>query len=185
MGKRKFKPNKKVRKIPRAPREKTEKTYLRGYNSISSTAGGVISPIYISSDPFTLGIQGFSQFAALYRTYRVLKIVVLYTPNTAGAVNNVLVTGSPIIHGTVRKASSPAASYSDVQGDQGCTLTSSNMVWVHKASAIFPDEKLFVSTGVAPTNIFAIETFGSGFAASTNFASTLVTYKIEFASRFF
>jgi len=173
-----------------APRRKTQRVnseicYLRSYNQITSTAGGIISPIYLSTDPFTLSVQGFSQFAALYRSYRVLKIVVAYQPNLTGATNNVLIAGSPIIHGNIRKASTVPASYSDVQGDQSAALTPSNMPFVHKISALAPEEKLYVSTGVAPTNIFAIETYASGYAASTNYGSTLVTYKVQFKDRYF
>jgi len=157
---------------------------VRGYNTITSTAGGVLSPIYINTDPFNLSLASFTTYATIYRSYRVLALKVNFTPVVQGAVNNVLISGTPFLHGTVRKASSAAAAYSDVSADADARQTAINMPWTHSVRAQSPEEMLYISTGITPPNIFAIETYASGMAATTVYGATLVTYIVQFKTRY-
>jgi hypothetical protein len=160
-----------------------ELTYLKGYNTITSTAGGVIAPSYSNTDPFTLSIPGFSTYAALYKEYRVLAIKVQYTPNLDGAVNNVLIAGSPFIIGSDHKGTLTATSYADIQNQTDSRLTAVNRKWTHVARAISPDEMVYTSTGGAQSIGWGVNSYASGYAATTGYGSTLVTYTIQFAQR--
>lgn len=156
---------------------------MKGFNQIISNAGGVIAVAYSNTDPFTLGVPGFSSYAALYKEYRVLAIRAQFTPILEGAANNILIAGVPWMIGSDHKGALVAAGYSDIQNQTDSKLCAINKKWSHIARAISPEEMAYTSTAGAPAVGWGINTYASGYAAVTTYGATIVTYTIQFAQR--
>jgi len=171
--------------IPRAFAVNSEPTmvWLRAFNTITSTAGGVISPVYSNTDPRTLAID-FSNYAALYTEYRVLGIHVEYQPGVMFSTNNVLTYGQPWGIGTIRGSLSSATTYTDVATLPDVKLKSVNQPWRWECRSVQPLEMGFISVSTDPTSSYSIRTFASGYAATTTYGSTIVTYCLQFLARF-
>jgi len=171
-------------KTPRSLTVKSEPimAWLRAFNTITSTAGGIISPVYSNSDP-RVGATDFANYANLYNEYRVLGVHVEYQPIAMFAVNNVLIQGQAMAIGTIRDSLSSASTYTDVTSLADARLRSLNQPWRMDVRAVQPLEMGFISVGSDPTTTYSIRTYASGYAASTTYGSTLVTYAIQFLSR--
>jgi hypothetical protein len=170
-----------------APRNLLKKSeplmvWLRAFNTITSTAGGVLSPVYSNTDPRSLALD-FASYAGIYQEYRVLGVHVAFTPVLMYASNNVLITGQPFSIGTIRDNVSSPSSYNGVAGLADCRLRSSNTPWRAECRAVQSTEMSFIPVATDPTSTFSIRIFASGFAANTIYGSTLVTYAIQFLNR--
>jgi len=165
-------------------RRSFQQVYLRLESTITSTAGGVIAPVYSSSDPRTLATD-FSALAAIYSEYRVVSIHLLFIPVVTGAVNNVLIFGLPASTATQTGSLSAATAYTDLVGADSLRKWSLNRMFSHGARAMGSDEMGFTPVGSDPAtaSTYSIKTYASGYAATTNYGTTLVTYCVQFQNR--
>jgi len=159
--------------------------YLRLESTISSTAGGIISPIYSSADPRTLATD-FGSFAATYSEYRTVGIHILFMPIVEGAVNNVLIFGLPASTAMQTGTLSAATAYTDLIGADSLKKWSLNKRFSFGARASGSDEMGFTPIGADPAtaSTFCIKTYAAGgYAASTSYGTILVTYTVQFQNR--
>jgi len=159
--------------------------FLRLEATITSTAGGVISPIYTSADPRTLA-NDFSNLAATYSEYCTVAIHIQFTPIVADATNNVLIFGLPASTAMQTGSLSAAASYASLLGSASVRKWSLNRRFSFTARAIGSDEEGFVPIGSDPAtaDTFCIKTYAdTGYAATTTYGTMLVTYTIIFQTR--
>jgi len=165
-------------------RRSFQQVFLRLESTITSSAGGVISPIYTSADPRTLATD-FSSFAAVYSEYRVVGLHILFMPLVSGAVNNVLIFGLPASTAIQTGSLSAASAYTDLIGADSLMKWSLNRSFNCGARAAGSDEMGFTPVGSDPAtaSTFSIKTYASGYAASTNYGTILVTYTIQFQNR--
>lgn len=157
--------------------------WLRAFNTITSTAGGVISPVYANTDPRTLSID-FSNYASLYSQYRVVSVHFHFQPVLIYSANNVLTFGQPALIGTQRNSVASPAAYTDVATLADCKQFSVNQPYSFMAKSLDANEMNFVGVGSDPATTYSIKIFASGYAATTVYGSTLITYGIQFLSRF-
>lgn len=159
--------------------------HLRYEATITSSAGGVISPIYSNSDVRTLGTD-FSSFAATFSEYCCVAVHIQFTPIVDSGANNVLIFGLPASTAMQTGSLSAAASYAALLGSASLRKWSLNRRFTFTARALGVDEEGFTPIGSDPAtaDTFSIKTYAdTGYAATTTYGTVLVTYTVIFQTR--
>lgn len=159
--------------------------WLRYEATITSSAGGVISPIYTTADPVAIA-QDWSGWSTNYSEYRVDAIDMQFYPIVDSGANNVLIFGLPASTALQTGSLSAATAYTDLLGAGSVRKWSLNRHFKFVARRCGIDEAGFTPIGSAPTtaDTFGIKTFAStGYAASTNYGTMVIQYTITFQNR--
>lgn len=148
---------------------------------ITSSAGGVVSPVFSSND--VLNSPSWASFAALYNEFRVLAVGVQFIPNAENSV--VPATDyAPIYEVDYRADQTALVSYSDASSFASMRSHSVNRKWMSTARMAAVEEASFLAvTSGGSTEPYGLKWYGEGFTVATTYGRYREIFLVQFRTR--
>jgi hypothetical protein len=172
--------------------EDVEVATLTGNLGLTSSAGGVLNPVF---DQTMTNLSGWTQFAALWDEFRILKYQVEYYPaNRYNRGTTTVMPGAAVID---RDSNGALGSLSAAFAYSSARMMSLDDPWTndkqyigsHYAALTYsmdgaPDDVWLTCSAPTPTIKPSIKVFFSGLAATTFYGTALIRVLVQFRGRF-